>query len=89
MLSQSFEHWLKCQDQLNACSDKWHDSHSGILPLSEPSSMLAEYQHIFSLLEADSELSGMCYGKTSPYSSSVIVTESNIISLTRLMQNGY
>lgn len=28
MLSQGFECWLRCQDQLNACSDKQHDSHS-------------------------------------------------------------
>lgn len=47
MLSQGFESWLRCQDQLNACSDKRHDSRSRILPLSEPSGMFARYQHIY------------------------------------------
>lgn len=55
------EVWLRCRDELNACSDNWHDSHSHILPLSGPSGMFDGYQHIFTLLEVDSDLSGQSY----------------------------
>lgn len=51
--------------------------------------MFARYQHIFTILEADSELSGMCYGKPSSHSTSIIVVESNMIFTTLLMHNGY
>lgn len=84
MLSQGFKCWLRCQDQLNACSDKRYDSRSRILPLSEPLGVFARYQHIFTLLEADSELSG----KPSPQSPSIMVTESKVIFTALLMQIG-
>lgn len=37
---------------------------------------------MFTLLEADSEMTGICYGKPKPHSSSIIVKESNMIFTT-------